>query len=112
VEYVLKQSYSIFFCSFLSKLQALSLNSILYRTDAFFAGTVGTAIKRAICLHTVPDNAAATMVTPWSQRMNSALKAVKGMDSARHTDGKGFIIIVPTNFTLCHFFSPSGYKVK
>jgi hypothetical protein len=68
---------------------------------------VGTAIKRAFCLYTVPDDATATMIAPWSQRMNSTLKAVEGMDLACHTDGKGFIIIVSTNFTLRHFFSPS-----
>jgi hypothetical protein len=67
---------------------------------------MSAAVERTICLHPVPDNPAATMITGWGQGMNSALKAIKGMRSTSHINGKGFIILISTNFTFCHFFAP------
>jgi hypothetical protein len=71
--------------------------------DTFLAGAMGTAVERAVSFDPMSNNAAATVIAAWSQGMNSALKAIKGVRFAPHIHGKGFIIIISTNFTLCHF---------
>lgn len=63
------------------------------------ASAVGAAIEGIRCLHAVTDDAAATMGTGGSQRVDGALKAVEYMSLAAHFHLETFVVNVAAHLT-------------
>src|SRR4028119_2032907 len=70
-------------------------------------GAVGAAVERAVRLHAVTYDLYPAMLAGGGKRVDRALEAVERPRLlAGHGDYKGFVIIVTTNVTLCHTYSP------
>src|SRR6516225_7859105 len=64
---------------------------------AMFAAEEG-----AVLLEAVPDDADATVLAGWRQRMDRALEAVEGVGGAVHGHLKRLVVVVSTGFTSGH----------
>jgi hypothetical protein len=63
---------------------------------------MGAAIDRAVCFHTVTENAAATVFACRGKRLDGAFKAIERVRVTSLKDLKGFIVLITTGFTLGH----------
>ena len=63
------------------------------------AGTVSTTVQSIGRLHTVTDNAAATVRARGCKRMDRAFEAIEHMRLAAHLHFKTFIVAIATYFT-------------
>ncbi|HJS18704.1 MAG TPA: hypothetical protein VJ785_08140, partial [Anaerolineales bacterium] len=71
--------------------------------DAMLAGAMGAEVKLPIPdLHAVPDDHASAVSTFGSQCMDRALETVEHVGFAPQYHFKRLIILVSTDFTLCH----------
>jgi len=73
--------------------------------DPCFVSATGAAIKGPICLYPVADNLAAAVIANGSKGMNRAFEAIECMRYAGGYDLKSLIVIVSTDFTLCHLWT-------
>jgi hypothetical protein len=65
---------------------------------------VGTAVDAAVRFHPMPHNGYTTAFADGGQGMNRTFKTIKGMGVAIHNYLKGFVILVATSITFCHFY--------
>jgi len=82
--------------------RALVLRPIVHGPDAVLAGAGSAAIHPLLCLDPMADDFAAAMGTGRGQRLDGTLKAIEGMRRTRYHHLKGFVIVIPTGFALCH----------
>jgi hypothetical protein len=79
--------------------------------DAFLAGAMGAAVDDAIGFNAVADNFDAAITTGRRQHLNGAFKRIKHVPVPGYLYGKGFIVIVATKITCCHFTTPNNRLV-
>jgi hypothetical protein len=85
-----------------------TLGPITHSRHSYHSGTTGTAEHTTISFYTVSQDFAVTMLAYWSQGMNCALEAVKGIGlTFRANDLESLIVLVTANTTLGHFISPN-----
>jgi hypothetical protein len=67
-----------------------------------------TAIKFALVLQAMANNAAAAVFTHWRQGMNRAFEAVVGVGFASYRHLKCLIVVIPARFALSHVHAPDS----
>src|SRR5215217_2199089 len=76
--------------------------------DAFRAGharAVGAAVEVTVCLDAMADHLDAAVLASGSQSVDCTLEAVEGAHlTPRHTYLEGLIVVVSTDFALCHMY--------
>ena len=77
-------------------------------------GAVVAAVELAVLrLQAMADDLAAAMVAGRGQGVDRALETIEGVSAAAQGDLKGFVILIPADFALCHrsFLScPAEFK--
>lgn len=63
-------------------------------------GTVGAAKDYTVMFDTVANHATATMVADRRERVNGALKGVKGLGMACHGHRERFVIVISANIAF------------
>src|SRR5690349_7839848 len=63
---------------------------------------MGTAVEGTVRFNSMANDSALTMFASWCEHVDSALKGIKHMRGAVACYCNGFIISIPTDFTLLH----------
>jgi len=69
-------------------------------------GAIGTAEEKPVRLNSMPDDLASAVIADRRQSMDSAFEAIKNVRFARRSHFEAFVILISTDFTLCHGSSP------
>ena len=75
------------------------LYPIFHLSDSMLAGTVSTAIKHTLRLHSVADDPAAAMGAGRRQGVDGTFEAIEDMRLTVDPNFKAFIVHIPTDFT-------------
>jgi len=67
---------------------------------------VGATEEPASNFHSMSNNFALAMFADWRDRLNRALEAVEYMAISSRYDLETFVVVISTNFALCHFAPP------
>lgn len=81
---------------------------VLYIGGSCFAGAVGTTEELARNFHSMSNHLALAMLTDRRHRLNCTLEAVEDVAIARRDKLETFVVIISTDFALCHVASPIG----
>jgi len=92
-------------------LLAIGLIAIAQALSALFGRTIRATVVDSLDFCTVPNNAAATMVTGRGQLGDCTLKAVKCISLATHHDLKRLVVIVATLLTLHHDITAPSLEI-
>jgi hypothetical protein len=79
---------------------------VLYVGGRSFARAVGTTEEPASNFHSMSNNFALAMFADWRDRLNRALEAVEYMAISSRYELETFVVVISTNFALCHFAPP------
>lgn len=74
--------------------------------DSPSVGAVGAAIEDSVRFYSVTDYLTAAVRAGRGQGMNRTLKTVESVGPSRHSDLKGFVILIPAGFTMSHCRTP------
>jgi hypothetical protein len=83
-------------------LGAVGVHAIAHLGHALCLGTVCATVETVGCLYTVADDRAATMGAGRRQGVDCTLETVEHMRSASHDDLERLVILITTDFALCH----------
>jgi hypothetical protein len=70
--------------------------------DPDLVRAVGTTVESALCFQPVADDLATAMRAGGRQRMDGAVKAIKGVDLAGQPNFKGLVVVIAAQFASSH----------
>jgi hypothetical protein len=80
----------------------LHLRAIRNSADTGFHRAMRAAEDFAVAFDAMSDDPAAAVVALGRQGVNRTFEAVKRMRFTRHHHFEAFVVVISTNFTLCH----------
>jgi hypothetical protein len=84
---------------------------VLYIGGRYFAGAVGTTEELARNFHSMSNHFALAMFADRRNRLNRALEAVEYVAISSRDKLETFVVVISTDFALCHVASPIGRRL-